>query len=73
MWNAALGRIKTVDNLHKRHILVVDWCYTCKCSGESIDHLLLHCSMGTNIGSPVFTFFGLAWVMPKSVIELLEH
>ena len=73
VWNAALGRIKTVDNLRKRHILVVDWCYTCKFSGESIDHLLLHCSMGTNIGSSVFTLFGLAWVMPKSVIELLEH
>jgi hypothetical protein len=33
------------DNLRKRHIRVIDWCYMCNISKESIDYvcLLLHC------------------------------
>jgi hypothetical protein len=44
-WTAAFGRILTVDNLRKRGLIVVDWCSMCKRSGESIDHLLLHCDV----------------------------
>jgi hypothetical protein len=36
-WLAALGKILTMDNLRKWHILVVDWCCMCK-SMESTDH-----------------------------------
>uniref|UniRef100_A0A2N9F4D5 Reverse transcriptase zinc-binding domain-containing protein n=1 Tax=Fagus sylvatica TaxID=28930 RepID=A0A2N9F4D5_FAGSY len=43
VWAAALGRILTIDNLRKRHVIVIDWCYMCKGCGESIAHLLLHC------------------------------
>ena len=35
-------------------------------------YLLLQCSMATNIWSFAFTLFGLAWVMLKSVLDLLE-
>jgi hypothetical protein len=38
-----LGKILTVDNLRKRNIIVMEWCYICKTFGESIDHLFLHC------------------------------
>jgi len=72
MWTAALRRILIVDNLCKRHILIIDWCCLYKCSGESIDHLLLQCSIATNIWSFAFTWFRLAWVMLKSVLDLLE-
>jgi hypothetical protein len=43
VWIAALGKILTIDNLHQRHIVVLDWCCVCKCDGEFVDHLLLHC------------------------------
>ena len=33
----------TIDNLRKRRIVVLDWCYMYKRCGESVDHLLLHC------------------------------
>ena len=33
------------DNLKKRRITVVDWCCVCKCSGETVDHSLLHCDI----------------------------
>ena len=42
-WSASLGKILTTDNLCKRRILVLDWCYMCKSCGELVDHL---CSMG---------------------------
>jgi hypothetical protein len=44
-WFATLGKILIVDNLRKRKIVVVDCCCMCKKSGETIDHLLLHCEV----------------------------
>jgi len=28
-WTAALGEILTFDNLQKRNVIVMDWCYMC--------------------------------------------
>ena len=42
-WTTTLGKILTTDNLWKRHIVVLEWCFMCKRCGESVDHLLLHC------------------------------
>jgi hypothetical protein len=44
-WSTALGKILIMDNLRKRHIIVVDRCCMCKRDGESVDHLLLHCEV----------------------------
>ncbi|XP_050281856.1 uncharacterized protein LOC126722748 [Quercus robur] len=44
-WSASLGKILMTDNLRKRCVIVLDWCYMCKSCGESVDHLLLHCSI----------------------------
>ena len=33
-WTAALGKILTIDNLRKRHFVVLEWCFMCKgCGG----------------------------------------
>jgi hypothetical protein len=29
-WSAALGKILTLDNLRKMHVVVVDWCVCAK-------------------------------------------
>ena len=71
-WSASLGKILTTDNLHKRRVLVLDWCYMCKNCGESMDHLLLHCPIACELWSLVFCLFGIHWVMPQKVIELFE-
>ena len=42
-WSAFLDKILTTNNLRKRRMLVLDWCYMCKSCGRSVDHLLLHC------------------------------
>ena len=41
-WSTSLGKILTIDNIRKRHIIVLDWCYMCKRCEESVDHLLLY-------------------------------
>jgi hypothetical protein len=54
----ALGKILTVDNLRRRHIVVLDWCCICKCNGESVDHLLLQCPIAYEMCSMLF---GVIW------------
>ncbi|KAK9995838.1 hypothetical protein SO802_020524 [Lithocarpus litseifolius] len=71
-WSASLGKILTTDNLRKRRVIVLDWCYMCKGCGESVDHLLLHCPIAWELWSLVFCLFGVQWVMPYSVLELFE-
>lgn len=43
----------------------------CKKSGESVDHLLLHCDFASRLWSLVFCLFGLSWVDPKRVVDVL--
>ena len=38
-----------VDNLRKRKVWILDWCYMCKCNGESVDHLFLHCLVAIDL------------------------
>jgi hypothetical protein len=42
----------------------------CKRSGESVDHLLLHCDVAYAMWSALFSRFGLSWVMPLRVLNL---
>jgi hypothetical protein len=39
VWMAVLGKTLTLDNLHKKNIIVMEWCCMCRHNGESIDHL----------------------------------
>nr|XP_023874649.1 uncharacterized protein LOC111987174 [Quercus suber] len=72
VWTAALGKCLTIDNLRKRKVWILDWCYMCKCNGESIDHLFFHCLVATDLWAMVLGLFGVSWVMPQSVLGLLE-
>jgi hypothetical protein len=60
-----------MDNLRKRHIIVINWCCMCERSEETVDHLLLHCEVASNLWYAFFSCFGLAWVMPRRVVDLL--
>ena len=71
VWTTALRTILTIDNLRKKKVLILEWCYMCKSNGESVDHLLLHCPIVYELWSMVFTLFGIHWAMPKTVVELL--
>ena len=57
---AALGKCLTIDNLRKRKVWILDWCYTCKCNGELVDHLFLHCPVAMDLCAMVFGLFGVS-------------
>ena len=60
-----------MDDLWKCRVVVLDWCCMCKKDGESIDHLLLHCHVARELWNMVFNLFGVHWVMPCDVVDLL--
>jgi hypothetical protein len=71
VWTVALEKILT-HNLRRRGIVVVEWCVMCKKHGESIDHLLLYCDVAWVVWSYFYILFGVEWVMPSSVLDLLS-
>ena len=71
-WTVALGKILTIDNLWKRHFVVLEWCFMCKGCGEFVDHLLLHYPIAFEMWSMIFWLFGICWVMPQRVVDLLD-
>ena len=60
LWTAALGKCLTIDNLRKRKVWILDWCYMCKCNGESVHHLFLHCLVAMNLWYIVLGLFGVS-------------
>ena len=71
VWNAVLGKILIIDNLRKRNIRITDWCYMCKFDSESVGHLMTHCPIASNLWYSILVLFGVSWMMPKSIVELL--
>jgi len=62
-----------MDNLRKKHVILVDRCCMCKQNGELVNHLLLHCDVAYALWSVIFTHFGLFGVMPRSVLDLFAR
>ena len=71
VWLAALSKILTLDNLRKCHVIVINRCCMCKRSEETVDHLLLHCEVASALWYAIFSCFGMAWVMPRWIVDLL--
>jgi hypothetical protein len=71
LWMAVLKNILTMDNLHKKNIIVMKWYCMCKKSGESINNLLLHCEVAIEVWNMVCQLFGVTWVMPGRMKECL--
>ena len=62
MDTTALGKCLTIDNLRKRKVCILDWCYLCKCNSETVDHLFLHCPIALELWDMILVyleFFGL--------------
>jgi hypothetical protein len=54
------------------YVDVILWCVMCKKHGESVDHLFLHCDVAWVVWSYFYSLFGVEWVMPSSVLDLLS-
>ena len=48
-WSLVVGKILTMDNLRKRHVIVVNVCCMCKKNGEFVGHLFLHCEVARTL------------------------
>ena len=52
--------------------MLVNRCCLCKAAGESVDHLLIHCLWAKELWDTVLSLFGVSWVMPRQVRELID-
>ena len=71
IWTVAWDRILTCDNLMRRGYTMAGWSCMCRCEGETVDHLLLHCSVVQKLWNFVFASFHIHWVLPRRVVDLL--
>ena len=65
LYGSLLGRVGI------SFLCIVEWYCLCKSSGESMDHLLLHCDFVQALWSLIFCLFGLNWVMLAQVVDLM--
>ena len=70
-WTAAHGQILTLDNLMLRGRPLANRCYLCCSNTESVDHLLLFCPIAHSLWMYMLRLFGIDWVTPGSVEDLL--
>jgi hypothetical protein len=71
VWTAAWGKILACDNLMRRGYALAGWCCMCRNGWESGDHLLLHCVVASDLWSAVLQSFGVCWVFPNRIRDLL--
>ena len=53
------------ENLIKVGFSMVSRFCMCCCSGETMNHLLICCSIDFELWSFIFRMFGVQWVLPK--------
>ena len=51
--------------------MLVNWYCMCRADAESIPHLLLHCSVAHQLWTVAWVIFGMVWVQPGTVREVL--
>ena len=71
LWTATHDHILTLDNLILRGHPLANRCCMCRCSGESMHHLFIHCHVVNSLWVFMLQVFGIQWVLPSSVAELL--
>lgn len=57
----------TQDNLNRKGFYMVNRCTLCRKNEETVNHLLLHCSVAIDIWSMLYRFFELSLVMPQNL------
>ena len=70
-WEATWGKILTLDRLQKRGWQLPNRCFLCACEAESVDHILIHCTVARVLWDLVLGLVGVKWVFPNTVKEVL--
>ena len=64
-WEAAYGKVLTLDKLQRRGWQLPNRCYLCG------HHILLHCPVVNHFWDLFFSLVGLYWVFPKTIKDAL--
>jgi hypothetical protein len=51
---------------------MVGWCCMCRAAGETGSHLLVHCTFASDLWNSVLCSFGVMWVFPEHITDLLS-
>ena len=70
-WKEVWRKFLTVDMLMKKGWSMVNRCNLCKDSKESSDHILIHYGKARELWTLPLSYFGLVWVFPTSMTNLL--
>ncbi|KAG9442213.1 hypothetical protein H6P81_018067 [Aristolochia fimbriata] len=74
IWSVAHNKILTRENLVRRGISLPSLlCPLCQDKQESVDHLLLQCTMAWHIWSWFMELFRNHWCIPSRVMDLLRQ
>ena len=60
-----------LDRLQKRGWQLPNRCFLCACEAESVDHILIHCTVARVLWDLVLSLVGVKWVFPNIVKEVL--
>lgn len=71
-WLAWKGRLKTSSFLSRIGVLTGSECVLCKAEEETASHLLLFCPFSWNVWSKIMVWWGIQWVIPGSVDDLMH-
>lgn len=71
-WRAILGAILAMGNLRHRRVIIVNACLMCLTEEESIDHLLLNCSISQRLWKAIFSWFHVASPLSQSFSSLFQ-
>ena len=70
-WEAAWGKVLTLDQLKRRGMIVANRCFMCEEEEENIDHLLIHCKFAKMLWDLILSIVGISWVFLHSVLHTL--
>ena len=68
MW----GKVLTLDRLQKRGWQLPNRCFLCGCEEETVNHIILHCIVVRVLWEIALVLFGIQWVFPETVKEVLS-
>ena len=71
-WEATWGKILTLDRLQRRGWHLPNRCFLCGCEEETINHILIHCTVAKGLWNIILALCGVQWVFPNSVKEVLS-
>ena len=70
-WEAAWGKVLTLDNLKRRGMAFANRCFLCEEGEKTINHLLIHCRSAKMLWDLLLSIGGISWVFPSSVLHTL--